>query len=73
MTLAFPPLTAIAMPTLDPRIDAYIAAAPAFSQPILSYLRETIHAACPDVVETMKWSRPHFEYKGPLCGMSCRR
>ena len=70
MTLAFPPLTAIAMPTLDPRIDAYIAAAPAFSQPILSYLRETIHAACPDVVETMKWSRPHFEHNGLLCGMS---
>lgn len=58
------------MPTIDPRIDAYIAAAPAFSQPILNYLRETIHAACPDVVETMKWSRPHFEHNGLLCGMS---
>lgn len=57
-------------PTTDPRIDAYIAKAPAFAKPILNYLRETIHAACPTVVETMKWSRPHFEYKGMLCGVS---
>lgn len=58
------------MPTLDPRIDAYIAASPAFAQPILTHLREVIHAACPDVEETMKWSRPHFQYKGMLCQMS---
>lgn len=58
------------MPKLDPRVDTYIATAPAFSQPILTYLRETVHAACPDVVETMKWSRPHFEHNGLLCGMS---
>jgi uncharacterized protein YdeI (YjbR/CyaY-like superfamily) len=58
------------MPTLDPRIDAYIAASPAFAHPILSYLREAVHAACPEVEETMKWSRPHFQYKGMLCQMS---
>ena len=58
------------MPTLDPRIDAYIAAAPAFAQPILTHLRDVIHAACPEVEETMKWSRPHFLYHGMLCGMS---
>ncbi len=58
------------MPTLDPRIDAYIAASPAFAQPILIHLREVIHGACPDVEETMKWSRPHFQYKGMLCQMS---
>ncbi len=58
------------MPALDPRIDAYIAQAPAFAQPILTHLREVVHAACPQVEETMKWSRPHFEYKGLLCGMS---
>jgi uncharacterized protein YdeI (YjbR/CyaY-like superfamily) len=33
-------------------------------------LREVVHAACPDVEETMKWSRPHFMYNGLLCGMS---
>jgi uncharacterized protein YdeI (YjbR/CyaY-like superfamily) len=54
----------------DPRIDAYIAKAPEFSRPILSYLRQVVHSACPQVEETMKWSRPHFNYKGMLCGMS---
>ena len=58
------------MPVIDPRIDAYISQSPRFAQPILTHLREVIHAACPDVVETMKWSRPHFEYNGLLCGMS---
>ena len=59
------------MPTLDPRVDAYLANAPAFAQPILARLREDVHAACPDVVETIKWSRPHFMLDGKLlCGMS---
>ncbi len=59
------------MPALDPRIDAYIAAAPGFAQPVLTRLREDVHAACPEVVETLKWSRPHFMLDGKLlCGMS---
>jgi uncharacterized protein YdeI (YjbR/CyaY-like superfamily) len=58
------------MLTIDPRIDVYIAESPEFAQPILTHLREVIHAACPQVRETMKWSRPHFEYNGLLCGMS---
>lgn len=58
------------MPTLDPRVDAYIAQCPDFARPILSHLRELVHAACPDVVETIKWSKPHFMYEGMLCGMS---
>ena len=59
------------MPTLDPRIDAYLARAAAFAQPLLSRLREDVHAACPEVVETIKWSRPHFLLDGKLlCGMS---
>jgi uncharacterized protein YdeI (YjbR/CyaY-like superfamily) len=59
------------MPTLDPRIDAYLASVPAFALPILQRLREDVHAACPDVVETIKWSRPHFTLDGKLlCGMS---
>lgn len=58
------------MPTIDPRIDAYIAASPDFARPILAHIRAVVHAACPDVVETIKWSRPHFEYHGLLCAMS---
>ena len=59
------------MPTLDPRIDSYLAGVPAFALPILQRLREDVHAACPDVIETIKWSRPHFMLDGKLlCGMS---
>jgi uncharacterized protein YdeI (YjbR/CyaY-like superfamily) len=29
-----------------------------------------VHAGCPQVQETMKWSMPHFDYKGVMCGMA---
>lgn len=58
------------MPTLDPRVDAYLAGAPDFARPILTHLRALVHQAVPDAVETMKWSRPHFEHHGLLAGMS---
>jgi uncharacterized protein YdeI (YjbR/CyaY-like superfamily) len=55
----------------DPRVDAYIAGAAQFARPILREIRRRVHAANPDVVETLKWSAPHFEYAGKLyCGMS---
>jgi uncharacterized protein YdeI (YjbR/CyaY-like superfamily) len=60
----------IVMPTLDPRVDAYIAKSADFAQPILEHLRAVVHAACPDVEETMKWSFPHFMYKGMMCSMA---
>lgn len=44
----------------DPRIDAYIAKAAAFAQPILTHLRALIHRAVPGLDETMKWGMPHF-------------
>ena len=58
------------MATTDPRIDAYIAAAAEFAQPILSHLRQIVHAGCPDVEETLKWGMPYFLHKGMLCGMA---
>ena len=54
----------------DRRIDAYIAKAEKFAQPILQHLRDVVHEACPGVEEAMKWSSPHFLYKGMLCGMA---
>ncbi|MHB1193606.1 MAG: YdeI/OmpD-associated family protein [Longimicrobiales bacterium] len=54
----------------DPRIDAYIAKSAEFAQPILRRFRDVVHEACPEVQETMKWSFPHFEYKGILCSMA---
>jgi uncharacterized protein YdeI (YjbR/CyaY-like superfamily) len=55
-------------PNLDPKVDAYIAKAKPFAQPILNHIRELVHKACPGVVETIKWSRPFFEYKGVILG-----
>ena len=54
----------------DDRIDAYIARSAEFARPILTHLREVVHEACPDVEETMKWSFPHFLYKGMMCSMA---
>lgn len=55
----------------DPRVDDYITSSAAFAQPILSWLRERVHAACPDVEEAIKWSMPGFLYKGkPLANMA---
>ena len=48
----------------DPRIDAYIAKAAPFAQPILTHVRALVHATIPDLDETLKWSMPHFVYKG---------
>jgi uncharacterized protein YdeI (YjbR/CyaY-like superfamily) len=56
---------------LNSKVDAYLAKAQPFAQPILAHLRELVHKACPEVEETIKWSRPFFEYRGAiLCNMS---
>ncbi len=55
----------------DKRIDDYIAKAADFAKPILKHFRELVHKTCPDVEETMKWSFPHFDYKGSMmCSMA---
>jgi uncharacterized protein YdeI (YjbR/CyaY-like superfamily) len=58
------------MGTRDPRVDAYIAKSADFAQPILTHLRDVVHATCPDVQETMKWSMPFFDYHGVMCNMA---
>ena len=59
------------MGTKDPRVDAYIANANPFARPILTKLRKWAHQYCPECEETLKWSAPHFTYKGKMyCGMS---
>jgi len=55
----------------NPKVDAYIAKAQPFAQPIMSRLRELVHEGCPGVEETIKWGMPFFEYRGAiLCSMS---
>lgn len=57
--------------SLNPKVDAYFGKAKPFAQPILWHLRQLIHKGCPGIVETIKWSRPFFEYKGMiLCNIS---
>lgn len=58
------------MGSKDPRIDDYIARSAGFARPILSHLRKQVHAACPEVEETLKWGMPHFLHHGILCGMA---
>jgi uncharacterized protein YdeI (YjbR/CyaY-like superfamily) len=57
--------------TLSPKVDAYVARVQPFAQPIMEHLRHLVHKACPEIEETIKWSRPFFEYRGAiLCNMS---
>jgi uncharacterized protein YdeI (YjbR/CyaY-like superfamily) len=58
------------MSAKDSRIDAYIARSAEFARPILIHLRGIVHAACPQVEETLKWGMPHFQHRGVLCGMA---
>ncbi|MBV5323975.1 MAG: DUF1801 domain-containing protein, partial [Rhodospirillaceae bacterium] len=53
-----------------PQVDRYIATSASFAQPILVHIRDVVHAACPDVVEEIKWSFPFFTYKSEIvCAM----
>ena len=54
----------------DPRIDHYIEDAAKFAQPILKHIRKLVHAGCPEIEETMKWSMPFFMHKGIVCNMA---
>lgn len=51
-----------------PAVDAYIAKAKPFAQPILNHLREAIHRVVPEAEEQVKWSRPFFVYRGVILG-----
>jgi uncharacterized protein YdeI (YjbR/CyaY-like superfamily) len=55
----------------DPRVDLYIETSAAFAQPVLKKLRKLIAQACPDAVETIKWSFPNYEVYGSIfCSMA---
>ena len=58
------------MKKTSPAVDAYIAQAAPFAQPILERLRATLHAASPELREEMKWSAPHFVRNGIVAGMA---
>jgi uncharacterized protein YdeI (YjbR/CyaY-like superfamily) len=55
----------------DPRIDDKIAKAAPFARPVLEHFREVVHRAVPQAEEAIKWSMPHFTYKGKnIAGMA---
>ncbi len=56
------------MNTRIPAVDAYIAKAKPFAQPVLTFLRDAVHRAVPNVQEEIKWSRPFFMHRGVILG-----
>ena len=55
----------------DPRIDAIIDKAGDFAKPILNHWRALVHKTVPGVEEAIKWSMPHFVYRGKnIAGMA---
>ncbi|QSX78148.1 YdeI/OmpD-associated family protein [Agrilutibacter solisilvae] len=58
----------------DPRVDDYIGQAAEFARPILEYVRERAHWACPECSEALKWGMPSFLYRGKiLCSTAAFR
>src|SRR6476646_4305372 len=54
----------------DPRVDRYIEALPAWQREICDTVRRSIHAADPEVQETIKRTdRPYFVLQGNICAL----
>ncbi|MGH8777227.1 MAG: DUF1801 domain-containing protein [Jiangellaceae bacterium] len=54
----------------DPRVDAYIDALPAWQQAICREVRDLVHAADPEVEETVKRRvQPYFVLDGNICAL----
>ncbi len=56
--------------TDDPRVDAYIDVLPEWQQAICREVRDLIHAADEEIVETIKFrNRPYFVLQGNVCAL----
>ena len=54
----------------DPRVDGYIDALPDWQQDICHQVRDLVHAADPEVTETIKRTRqPYFVLDGNVCAL----
>jgi len=54
----------------DPRVDAYIGALPGWQQAICQQVRDLVHAADPEVTETIKRRvQPYFVLAGNICAL----
>jgi hypothetical protein len=56
--------------TADPRVDSYIDALPDWQKAICREVRDLVHAADPEVGETIKYTdRPYFVLQGNICAL----
>jgi hypothetical protein len=56
--------------SVDPRVDAYIDGLPEWQKVICREVRDLVHAADPDVTETIKFNnRPYFVLQGNICAL----
>jgi hypothetical protein len=54
--------------TTDPRVDAFIDELPDWQQEVCRKLRDLIHAADPEITETIKRTKqPYFVMQGNVC------
>jgi hypothetical protein len=54
----------------DPRVDAYIEGLPQWQQEICREVRALVHAADPEITETIKRTRqPYFVLQGNICAL----
>ena len=54
----------------DPRVDAYIDSLPGWQQEICRQVRSLVHAADPEVTETVKRKiQPYFVLQGNICAL----
>ena len=54
----------------DPRVDHYINALPPWQRELCQRLRDLIHAADPELTETIKRTvRPYFVLEGNVCAL----
>ncbi len=54
----------------DPRVDEYLDALPDWQREICQEVRDLVHEADPEVVETIKFTnRPYFVLQGNICAL----
>jgi hypothetical protein len=54
----------------DPRVDAYIDGLPDWQRAVCHEVRDLVHAADPEVAETIKRTRqPYFVLQGNICAL----
>lgn len=55
---------------VDPRVDEYLAPLPAWQRAVGQEVRDLVHAADPEVVETIKRTvQPYFVLQGNICAL----